>query len=238
MTQAYRPPFLRITLLILLLVTGVAQASGSAVQSHASITQAVNDHLQRTFDHHGQPLRIEVSPVDHRLRLHRCDTALETFEPPGGISLGRTTVGVSCAQPKPWTLYVSADVGLEVPVVVATRDIGRGVPLDATDLKLEVMDTTHLLRGHFTDVGELQGNRLKRTLRRGQVVTPGMLVAEKIVQRGEQITIVSAIGTIEVRSQGKALRDGNPGDLIPVQNLSSKKRLEARVVTSGLVTID
>ena len=65
-----------------------------------------------------------------------------------------------------------------------------------------------------------------------------MLVANKTVRRGEQITIVSAIGNIEVRSRGKALRDGNPGDLIPVQNARSKKKLQARVVSSGIVEID
>jgi flagella basal body P-ring formation protein FlgA len=223
---------------ILLLLSGLAQADETAIQSHASIVEAVDGYLEQSFSHQGERLRIEVSPLDHRLRLTRCDAPLETFDPPGGISLGRTTVGVSCQLPKPWTLYVSANVGLEMPVVVATRDIGRGDPLEAMDLKLEVMDTTHLLRGHFSAVEELVGNRIKRTLRRGQVVTPSMLVVQKTIERGEQITIVSAIGTIEVRSRGKALRDGNPGDLIPVQNLSSKRRLQARVVSSGLVAID
>ncbi len=223
---------------ILLLIYGMAQAEDTAMQSHASIVQAVDAHLQQSFSHQQERLQIEVSPLDHRLRLSRCQQALETFDPPGGLSLGRTTVGVSCQSPKPWTLYVSANVGLEMPVVVATRDIGRGDPLEPADLKLQVMDTTHLLRGHYTTVEELLGNRLKRTLRRGQVVTPSMLVTQKTVQRGEQITIVAAIGTIEVRSRGKALKDGNPGDLIPVQNLSSNKRLEARIVASGLVAID
>ncbi|MEJ2455737.1 MAG: flagellar basal body P-ring formation chaperone FlgA [Candidatus Thiodiazotropha sp.] len=238
MIQRHRFFVFRKLLPILLLLSGPAQADETAIQSHASIVKAVDTYLQQSFSQQGDQLRIEVSPLDHRLRLNRCDEPLKTFDPPGGISLGRTTVGVSCQLPKPWTLYVSANVGLEIPVVVATRDIGRGDPLASTDLKLEVMDTTHLLRGHFTAVEELVGNQLKRTLRRGQVVTPSMLVVEKTVQRGEQITIVSAIGTIEVRSRGKALRDGNPGDLIPVENLSSKKRLQARVVSSGLVAID
>jgi len=65
-----------------------------------------------------------------------------------------------------------------------------------------------------------------------------MLVAQKTIRRGEQITILSAIGPIEVRSQGKALRDGNSGDLIPVVNTASKKKLEARVLSSGLVSVD
>lgn len=221
-----------------LLAAAPAPASTPSVQTHDSITQAVSDHLQRAFEQYGEQLQIRVSPPDHRLRLTRCASALETFAPPGGLSLGRTTVGVGCAQPKPWTLYVSANVGLETPVVVATRDLGRGDPIEPGDLELQVKDTTHLLRGHFTDIDKLLGSRLKRTLRRGRVVTPSMLVEQKSVRRGEQITILSALGTIEVRSRGKALRDGSPGDLIPVQNLSSKKRLQARVVSPGLVSVE
>jgi flagella basal body P-ring formation protein FlgA len=220
------------------MLAGPAQASQTASEAHENILGAVSLHLEQAFSEQGERLKIKVSPLDHRLSLSACGTSLHTFDPPGGIDLGRTTVGVSCPQPKPWTLYVSANVGLEMPVVVATRDIGRATPLQAADLQLRVMDTTHLLRGHFADIDELLGSTLKRTLRRGQVVTPSMLVAKKTVRRGEQITIVSAVGNIEVRSRGKALRDGNPGDLIPVQNAASKKKLQARVVSAGLVSID
>jgi len=232
--------FIRYRLLPLLamLLALAAHATEQEFQSHASIAQAAERHLKQSFAQQADQLQIEIAPLDHRLRLSQCDTELASFDPPGGTDLGRTTVGVSCDSPKPWTLYVSANVGLEMPVAVATRDVGRGTPLEPDDLKLQVMDTSHLLRGHFTSIDELVGSRLKRTLRRGQVVTPSMLVVQKTVQRGEQITILSAAGPIEVRSQGKALRDGNPGDLIPVENLSSKKRLEARVVSSGLVSVD
>ncbi len=225
-------------MLSLLLLSPLAQASQTRFEAHEHILDAASRHLQKAFAEHGEQLQIDVSPLDHRLSLSPCGSELQTFDPPGGISLGRTTVGVSCPQPKPWTLYVSANVGLEMPVVVAGRDVGRGTPLQAGDLKLQVMDTTHLLRGHFTDFEPLLGSTLKRTLRRGQVVSPSMLVASKTVRRGEQITIVSAIGNIEVRSRGKALRDGNPGDLIPVQNAASKKKLQARVVSAGVVSID
>lgn len=222
----------------LFLLSATAQTSPAPAEAHENILGAANRHLEQAFAEHGEQLQIDVKALDHRLSLSPCGTALQTFDPPGGISLGRTTVGVSCPQPKPWTLYVSANVGLEMPVVVASQDLGRGSPLQASDLKLRVMDTTHLLRGHFSDIDKLLGSTLKRTLRRGQVVTPSMLVANKSVRRGEQITIVSAIGNIEVRSRGKALRDGNPGDLIPVQNARSKKKLQARVVSSGVVAVD
>lgn len=223
--------------ILLSLLTGFAQASSDGFQSHQSIISAAEAYLDAEFSQEGTNLVIDVTPLDHRLRLARCETGLTTFDPPGGVSLGRTSVGISCQSPKPWTLYVTANVGVEMPVVIAERDLARGTPIEAGDLALEITDTSHLLRGHFTSVEELTGQTLKRTLRRGQVVTPSMLRVQKTVRRGEKITILADIGTIEVRSQGKALKDGNPGDLIPVVNLASKKKLEARVVSSGLVSV-
>ena len=227
-----------LTGLLLLCLGGITQASTDGYQPHDAILAAVASHLQEEFAQDGDKLTIDVSPLDHRLQLPLCETSLSTFAPPGGISLGRTTVGVSCQSPKPWTLYVSANVGRELPVVVALRDIARGDPISEEDLGLEVMDTSHLLRGHFSEIQEVSGQTSKRTLRRGQAITPSMLVVQKTIHRGDQITIHSAIGSIEVRSRGKALRDGNSGDLIPVINNSSKKKFEARVVSSGLVSVD
>lgn len=214
-----------------------AAAAPLARQSHATIVAAVERHLRNVFAGEGEGLILDISPLDHRLRLPPCDGDLDTFDPPGGIDMGRTTVGVSCRSPKPWTLYVSANVGREQAVVVAKRSLSRGEPIQATDLKFEIRDISHLLRGHFTDPDELSGRILKRTLRRGQAITPSMLVARKSIRRGEPITILSEVGPIEVRSRGKALRDGNPGDLIPVMNIASKKKLEARVVAPGLVSV-
>ena len=224
--------------LFLSLTALAGQAAAEAFQSHQSIVSTVETYLKQTFARDGENLVIEVTPLDHRLRLSRCDEALTPFEPPGGVSTGRTTVGVSCRQPKPWSLYVSANVGVEMPVVIARRDLSRGTALEADDLELQVMDTSHLLRGHFNTLDEATGQTLKRTLKRGQVVTPSMLLVRKTVRRGEQITIQAGSGAISVRSQGKALKDGNPGDLIRVVNLSSNKELEARVVSPGLVTVE
>jgi len=223
---------------LFLLITGShALAAPTAHQPHETIIAAVDQHLRDAFGGERKGLTLDITPLDHRLRLPLCDAELDTFDPPGGIDIGRTTVGVSCRASKPWTLYVSANVARELAVVVAKRDLARGEPLETADLKLEVMDTGHLLRGYFTHIDEIRGETLKRTLRRGQAITPSSLVVRKSVRRGEQITILSEVGPIEVRSQGKALRDGNPGDLIPVMNLASKKKLEARVVASGLVLV-
>jgi flagella basal body P-ring formation protein FlgA len=207
-------------------------------QSHQSIMTAAKTYLKEQTTDFGGKITIEVSPLDHRLRLNHCDDHLETFSPPGANEIGKTTVGVRCNSPNPWTLYVSANVKNKQPVVVTLRDLHRSAVINSDDVRLDERDTSGLLRGRFDSLSEVIGRTLRRSIRRNQVVTPGSLVAEKTIKRGQAITILAGNKYIQVRMKGKALRTGNPGDLIPVQNLTSKKKLEARVISAGTVRID
>ncbi|MES9940549.1 MAG: flagellar basal body P-ring formation chaperone FlgA [Candidatus Thiodiazotropha sp. 6PLUC2] len=229
---------LRILLGLLLAGSASAQPTDNEHQSHQSIADAARDYLQSTLTQDVAGATIKISSLDHRLKLKQCETPLEAFSPPGGVKLGRTSVGVRCASPAPWSLYISANVGIQAPVVFAVRDLPRGEAIDSKDLKIKISDTSHLLRGYFESVDEVVGQTLKRTLRRGQVVTPSMLVVRKTIKRGDQVTILAGSGGIQVRMQGKAIKQGNPGDLITVVNSKSKKKIEARVVSKGLVMVD
>jgi flagella basal body P-ring formation protein FlgA len=228
-----------IVLLGILLANPVsAQSSSKPHQAHQTIVDAAKSYLQTTLIQDTPRASIKVTPLDHRLKLTRCDMPLEAFSPPGGVKLGRTSVGVRCHSPAPWSLYISANVAVEAPVVIAIRDLPRGQAIDAKDLKIKVSDTSHLLRGYFESADEVAGQTLKRTLRRGQVVTPSMLVVRKTIKRGDSVTIVAGNDTIQVRMQGKAMKQGNPGELITVMNAKSKRKIEARVVSKGVVMID
>jgi len=78
----------------------------------------------------------------------------------------------------------------------------------------------------------------KRNIRAGQVLTPNLVKARKLVLRGQHITIIAHSGSLNLRTKGKALMDGQQGQTIKVSNLSSKKLIYARVVSAGIVEID
>ncbi|MEW8295308.1 MAG: flagellar basal body P-ring formation chaperone FlgA [Candidatus Thiodiazotropha sp.] len=229
----------RSLLALLLLSAALGAAAGNEEShSHAAIIGAVEGYLLQTVANGNSRAKIDVTPLDHRLKLRQCDTPLQAFSPPGGSKMGRTSVGIRCETPAPWSIYVSARVALEIPVVSAIRDLARGQAITRADVALETMDTTRLLRGYYESIDEVVGRTVKRRLARGKAVTPSLLVVQKTIKRGEQVTIVAATGSIEVRMQGKAMKNGNPGDLIPVVNVKSNKKLQARVVSEGLVRVD
>ncbi|MEW8307063.1 MAG: flagellar basal body P-ring formation chaperone FlgA [Candidatus Thiodiazotropha endolucinida] len=230
--------FKAVLAILLFSAAAISHGESGHHQSHHSIVAAVKDYLMQTVANQNEDAKIVITPLDHRLKLRQCDTPLKTFSLPGGSKMGRTSVGVRCESLAPWSLYVSAKVGLELPVVIAKRDLARGQAITTADVKLEISDTARLLRGYYESVDQVLGRTLKRALRRDKVVTPTSLVVQKTVSRGGQVTILAATGGIEVRMQGKAMKNGNPGDLIPVVNVKSKKKLQARVISEGLVKVN
>jgi flagellar basal body P-ring formation protein FlgA len=64
-----------------------------------------------------------------------------------------------------------------------------------------------------------------------------MFVADVIVRRGQEITLVASSGTFEVRAAGRALADAPAGARLRVQNLSSMKVVEGMVESSDVVRV-
>ena len=92
--------------------------------------------------------------------------------------------------------------------------------------------------GYYGSAKLLANMEAKRNIRAGQVLTPNVLRAQKMVLRGEHITIVAQNGGLNLRVKGKALMDGQMGQTIKVKNLNSKKLIYARVISAGMVKVN
>lgn len=209
----------------------------SGLQSHDSIRDAAHKHmLAQTINQDHTPV-IEVGHLDSRLRLKACNKPLETFSPPGSRKKGRGTVGVRCSGDNPWSLYVPVKVSIMLPIVVAARELPRGKILTADDIQLEKRDITSIHRGYLEKTHYAIGKILKRSLRRGQILTASHAAAPQAIKKGSRVTIVANSGAIAIRMKGKALSSGARGERIQVQNLSSKRELDATVISPGIVEV-
>jgi flagella basal body P-ring formation protein FlgA len=222
-----------------LCLCGVLGTSGAAeVEPHERILQTAQGFLEAasTARHTGR-VEISVGPVDPRLRLQRCSSAPEAFEPPGGRSLGRTTVGVRCAGPRPWTLYVPAEIAVYGPTLVAARALQRGEELGAADVRVVEQDLGSLPPGSLSVATEAVGKRLKRSIAAGTPVTSSMLKVTQLVRRGQAVVLLAKAGGVQVRSAGKALDSAAKGERVRVENSTSGRVVEGIVVAEGVVQV-
>ena len=214
-------------------------AVGAAeIQDPATIVERVEAFLRARLGGQGDGLAVQVQAPDRRLRLDACSRPLKAFLPRHAPRAGRVTVGVRCADGEPWTLYVPARVSLYAQVWVVRRDLNRGHRIGAGDLTLERRDLGRLPGGYLLAGESPLGQALRHRIARGRVLRPGDLEPATAVPRGARIDILARVGRVQVRMKGKALKPGHIGERIPVVNLSSGRKLDARVVSAGTVEVE
>jgi len=180
---------------------------------------------------------VVVESLDPRLRLEACDTSLETFMKSAHIGIGSQTVGVKCLSPVAWTVYVPVKVKVLQPVVVATKPLAANQIIKPVDVKLEQLDIGGLRQGYVKKLDQIIGQQLKRSVAMGRVIKPNNVRPQKLVHRGEHITLVAKAGKMEVRMSGTALSDASLGQRVRVKNLSSKRVVEGVVDAPGIVKV-
>ena len=229
------------TFFVSLWLSGTAQAaepsSTAQWQSHDSIRRAAEQAVRETLATQGQ-VKAVAENVDQRLRLTACAAPLAT-EINGGNPRGRkrVTVRVRCPSERPWKIHVAVRLTVLESVVVASRPLPRNWTLQESDIKLAERESSSLEYGYLTRVEDALGMQLRRPLSAGQALAPGALGAPILVRRGQNVTLVADAGALKVRVNGIAMEDGSAGEVINVQNLSSKRKVQAVVRSEKSVEV-
>jgi flagella basal body P-ring formation protein FlgA len=226
----------------MLLALGVGTVAGAVraeapYQSLAAVQKAVEAFVRQQAQGPGEVSGIKIDRLDPRLRLRACESELQPFLPKGQPGAGRLTVGVRCAKPKPWKLYVPVQIVRRIRVVVAKRPVPRGVALGKADLELQSRRVARLNRGYYLETQQVAGLETRRPMQANEVVTPGALTAPRLVRHGQTLVLEASTGGISVSMKGLALEDGGKGDLIRVRNLSSDRIVQGRVVGRDRVQV-
>jgi len=180
------------------------------------INQKVKDFL--TAQSAGSPGKAEITitPMEQSTRLDYCPNP-EAFFPPNSSAWGRTTVGVRCGQPKPWTVYVQANVSIIASYVVAANPLGQGQIISANDLQLQKGDLTTLPTGIFTEMNRVIGTSPKMSLTAGAVIKQVMLKMPPVIQQGQGVRVSSKGTGFSITIEGQALNAAAEGEIVKVR---------------------
>jgi len=69
-------------------------------------------------------------------------------------------------------------------------------------------------------------------------MVPTMLKAQRLIERGQRVTVLAGGNGLEVRMPAEALSHGAKGERIRVRNLSSHRIIEGVVAGAGLVRVN
>ncbi len=236
-TTKYRRTAWLATVPVLLVVSAQAQEEPT-VESLAAIRNTAQTYVKSLIPAGAGETTVTVGQLDNRLRLAHCQSKELSAALPAGMTLqARATVGVSCAGPVHWTVFVPVTIESKISVLVLTHAVNRDARLTAADVSIETRTTAGPGNAYLTKPEELSGRTVRRLLAAGTTLSVDMFTPDLIVRRGQEVTLLSSGGAVEVRANGRAMIDGAAGSRIQVQNLSSLRVVEGVVESADLVRV-
>ncbi|TWU23914.1 flagellar basal body P-ring biosynthesis protein FlgA [Novipirellula galeiformis] len=121
--------------------------------------------------------------------------------------------------------------------VVPTQSFRSGHRLGPADLTSRPIPQDTWDDTYCTDPAELIGMETRGNLRSNQPISRHLVGMPMLVRRNDLVEVRVLNGSISVTTNAKALGEGAESELIEIETLQPRKRLVARVVSSGLVEI-
>ena len=214
---------------------GSVSASGES-----TLRQAVIDHFNRELRRFGGRAEVVFDRTsDQVLDLCGPDYQFKVTRRKGSpLGLTSVQVQVLAAGEVVQTVPLVVQVTTTLEAVAARRSINQDATIRSTDVHVVPLTVTSLDRLSLNDPAMAIGQRAKRFIPVGTVIDPGMLEQVPLVQRGELVTLVSAVGAVRVVTTGKATQAGLFGEVITVRAADDRRvEVDATVIGRGEVQV-
>ncbi|SFR60144.1 flagellar basal body P-ring formation chaperone FlgA [Thiomicrospira sp. ALE5] len=235
-----------LTLVLSLILSQTTWAQSNSTSNQASqqdmsqVYQEVEAHLLSALKNFAsyplQNIKIQVRPLPDRLSLAACNQPLNIEHRLNNRFSPRTTVSVQCHEPV-WRLFVTAELYAETPVVVASQPILRDAMISSHAVKLELRPLGQIRKQHLHDLEQVVGHRARRPISPNTLISVQMLDPPYLVINNHDVTIITQIGSLEIRTPGVALSNGLAQEQIPVRNTRSDRIVNGIVVAPNTVLV-
>lgn len=214
--------------------------AGGTTLSAKKVRAAVQDYiLDRTRDS-GMEIRIKRIAFDENIVIPAGKVRYEFIAPRQWEGWGRTVLGLVVRVDDQLVKNMSIPVEVEAltDMVVALFPLPRGVVVEASDVSLQKRDLAEVSGKVSFNLDDVLGKKVRVPIRANTPVRSDYLEKVPLVKNGQMVTIVAENGELRVTATGMARGAGAEGDLIMVQNMNSKKSVQARVIDAGTVAVN
>jgi len=226
-------PLLIAALLFSSTFSSAAQASGRT--DAAQLRQAVEQFLEVQAAGLPGKVKVTVGAIDSRTALGPC-AAPEAFLMPGARAWGKTSVGVRCASPSTWTVYIQANVSVLGSYIAAGVPLAQGQPIQESQLVTLQADLTTLPSSIVTDKAQVVGRSSNISLAAGMPLRLDNLRSKQVVQNGQLVRLVAAGSGFSISSEGKATGNAAEGQVVQVRTAAGQQ-VSGIAKAGGLVEV-
>lgn len=212
-----------------------AQPRQAAYHDRAALKRTVEEFLQvQTGGLPGQ-VTVAVGAIDPRMNLAACAEP-QAFFMPGARAWGKTTVGVRCATPTAWTVYIQASVTVIGEYVASAAPLAQGQTIEAGQLVMLKGDLTMLPAGIATDISQVVGRSSNSSLPPGTPMRIDTLRTKPVVQSGQLVRLVSSGAGFSVSAEARAMSTAGDGQVVQVKT-SGGQQITGIAKVGGLVEV-
>lgn len=220
---------------------GAATAhAGSTTLTAKKVRAAVQDYiLDRTRDS-GMEIRIKRIAFEEDVVIPAGKIRYEFIAPRQWEGWGRTVLGlvIRVDDQLVKNMSIPVEVAALTDMVVALFPLPRGAVVEASDVSLQKRDLAEASGKVSFNLDDVLGKRVRVPIRANTPVRSDYLEKVPLVKNGQMVTIVAENGDLRVTATGMARGSGAEGELIMVQNMNSKKSVQARVIDAGTVAVN
>jgi flagella basal body P-ring formation protein FlgA len=182
--------------------------------------------------------RLEVGPIDPRLRLTQCAVPLTANPGPGMANRVRLIVEVRCAAPNAWHLYVPVRIVGVQHALRSTRALLTGQVLRDADIETIDLDIADLPPGALDGLALAVGQTVARPLAPGSILSNRDLMAAPAVQKGQTVILLARNGAMDIKMAGRALGDALINQRVRASNISSGRVVDGVATSRGVVEVN
>ncbi len=226
-------PLLLLTVLIL--SSPAASAQAPRRQDVAVLRQEVQQFLQ--IQSAGLPgqVTVTVGPIEPRLNLAACPDP-QAFLAPGSRAWGKTTVGVRCAAPSPWTVYIQANVAVLATYIASAVPLAQGQAIEVGQLISMQGDLTAMPAGIATEMAQVVGRSANVSLPSGTPLRLDTLRSRPVVLQGQVVRVVSSGPGFRVSAEARAIGNASEGQVVQVRTVGGQQ-ISGVAKAGGLVEV-
>lgn len=205
----------------MLMLCWPALAAAVEWQSLPAIQSAVEAFVREKSAQEPGERTVTASRLDPRLKLGKC-SQLEPYLPAGNRLWGNSSIGVRCLAPSTWSLYVPVHIKVSNQVLVATRPIASGKPVEPQDVQLQMRDITPFAGSALTALDQVSGKNVAAPVAAGTILRAEMLRTALVIRQGQQVKLVAQGSGFKVTSEGQAMGNATPGQVVAVKTRSGQ----------------
>ncbi len=243
--KRYPPGAITLALALLAVLTAASGARPGTERTPSSlreqVEEAVRQHVAAGYERAelaGELVAIHLPSHIAGLGGAAAIKPLRSFIPEQAAGRYVIPLEVTFADGGQRKINITAECVAVVQAWAVRRPLKRGTSLEAQQFDRRTIRVTRRERDYFTGDEIPAGFQLTTGLSAGMLLKAHHLEPVPAVQRGGEVAIHLRRQTLTLISPGKARREGNIGDIIPVVATTTGKRLYGRLVSPGLVVVE